>query len=710
MRRLKVLSDLYIPFLIGIAAFIIVTGGGILWPKNINWLFLHGDMEDGLFAWQFFRHTPFFQNPLGANYPYGMGMGGSIVYAEPLFIFALPFKILSDLLPTPFQYTGLWIFFCFILQAIFSWKLLEKITKEVYFKFLGCIFFVLAPPLLWRLHGHPQFLGQWLILAAILLCLSVRYRYYVWLILLTISSLVHPYFLFMLLALWGSDLVNRKIVNELTYLEIIKHIFLTGLILALVMWQAGYFMLHNGFAMQGLGYYRMNLLSFIDPSDVDFDTWSHILRKQPHTPGDYEGFSYLGLGMILLGLLGLSKLLDKQLKGLFLNFKKIIPLISIAFLLMILAMSNRVAMGQYELFHYWLPEIAGMFRATGRMVLPMYYLLYLGILYLIIKCYKKYVAVSLILICIVIQVTDSAEIYKHFRIWLGHSKTYISALKSPIWVKAAGKYKKIIYTPPQFAPVDWAPLVYYAAFNRLSINIGYFARVDFDKLNKNKNRLMDAILKGELDKNALYVIKDERIRRIIINTKMNLPYKINEADGFFLLLPNWGESSTETEKIRWAKYYLYKLNTPIYFQTLDDNFKDYTTLIKGWSTPEGKGTWTDGAQSTLVVKLAKKPTANLILTVDALPFINIKHPALIVDIIINHRFIGKLTYDLRNYLIIRRIEIPTSIIGDNNLLEIQFEFKNAISPFRLGLSPDTRTLGLFISSLTLNSKKNFRKH
>lgn len=129
-------------------------------------------MTDGLFAWQYFRYTPIFQNPLGANFSYGMGMGGSVVYAEPLLLFAFPFKLISNLLSTSFQYTGSWILLCFVLQAIFSWKLLEKITKNFWLKFLGSIYFILAPPLLWRLHGHPQFLGQWLILAAIYLYLS----------------------------------------------------------------------------------------------------------------------------------------------------------------------------------------------------------------------------------------------------------------------------------------------------------------------------------------------------------------------------------------------------------------------------------------------------------------------------------------------------------------------------------------------------------
>ena len=700
--RLKKHSQLWIPALLGISAFILVTGGKILWPSNINWLFLHGDMADGLFAWQYFRHTAILQSPLGANYPYGMGMGGSIVYAEPLFIFAFPFKILSNLLPTPFQYTGLWILLCFIFQAIFSWKLLEKITRNLWLKSLGSIFFILAPPLLWRLHGHPQFLGQWLILAAIFFYLSPYYKYHFWLILLIISSLVHPYFLFMILALWSAELIHRKILDELNYKKILKQIFLTGLILAFVMWQAGYFMVHNGLVMEGLGYYRMNLLSFIDPSDVNFDSWSYSLRKQPHTPGDFEGFSFLGLGMIILGLLSLVKLLERPIKKI--NFKQILPLIIIALLLMIFALSNRIVIGQHELFQYWLPAFAGAFRASGRMILPLFYLIYLGILFLVIRNFQTYLAIILISICLIMQVADSFNIYLQFRNWLNQSQSHIPSLKSPIWAIAAKKYQKLIYTPPEFYPNDWIPLVYYSAFKKLSINIGYFARVDFDKLKRNKESVLNNILQGRLEKNALYVVRNKNLRQIIINTQMNLPYKVTEADGYFILLPNWYKSSAESEKINWAKYNFYKLNTPIYFRTVDDNFKKWVTLIKGWSTPEGIATWTDGHQSILVLKLAKKPVSNLMLVIDAAPFINPRHPNLNVDIIVNHHLIGKLVYEFKNFSTIKKIEIPKSIIANNNLLEIQFEFKNATSPSKLALSPDTRTLGLFMKSITLSSK------
>jgi hypothetical protein len=701
LDKLKSYGQLCIPILLGVSAFILITGGKIVWPTNINWLFLHGDNTTSFDAWQFFRHTPIFQNPLGAIYPYGMGMGGSIIYSEPLFIFAFPFKLISSFLPNPFQYSGLWILLCFILQAIFSWKLLEKITSDRWLKLFGSLFFILAPAFLWRLHGSSSFLGQWLILAGIWLYLSLGYRRYGWLNLLIMASLVHAYFLLMLLAIWVGDLFKRIFLHELTYLKIIKYVFLNIAVLILVMWQAGYFSIHSGFEGAGLGYFRMNLLSFIDPSDVVYNSWSRFLSKQPNTPGDYEGFSYLGFGILILGILAISKFLELDKKKYLVVLKKIFPLLTVSVLLMIFALSNRIALGHHELLSYRLPEFFCVFRASGRMVLPMYYLIYLGIFYLAIEAYKKLNIKLLIFICLCLQIADSSNIYAQFKDYFTPQNSYISPLKSTVWKEAANKYKNIVYLFPEYF---WniLPLVDYAALNRLNTNIGYFARIDFKKANKIKVKIMANLISGKLDEDTMYVVKDAILRKIIVNSQINFPYKTIEADGFFLLLPNWKDKSTDEEKLNWSRTYLYKLGINISLESNESNFKDYLVLLNGWNLPEGKGTWSEGDNSTFFLIFEKTPETNLILTVNAIPFVTEKHPNLAVDVLVNNHFVGKLHYRLNNFSYENKIEIPKALINNNNLLKVQFIFKKSISPAMLKINGDTRKLSLFISSLKLD--------
>lgn len=702
MKKLKNNCQLGIPVLLGIAIFIWVTGGSIIWPSHINWL--REDGVEALCGWEFFRYTPVFQSPLGTNYPYGMGVGGSVIYEDPLFIFAFPFKLFSSLLPTPFQYLGIWIFLCFILQALFSWKLLEKITDNQWLKFLGTLFFVLSPAFIGRYGGSGLFLAQWLILAAIGLYLSLYFRKYAWCFLLCISSLIHAYLLLMLLVLWVADLLQRKILAEPTDQELIKHIFLTILILLIVLWQSGYFMLHSGYVAPGLGLYRMNLLSFIDPF---FTRWSRILMPHSHTAGDYEGFSYLGLGIIILGILGLAGLLNlkkrRQIKIIFFNIKKFAPLIGAAFLLMVFALSNRIVLGQHELFQYELPDFLGIFRATGRMALPIYYLIYLGVFYLIVKCYKKSTSILLIFACLTLQIIDSSKVLSWTRAF-AKRPAYNSPLKSPVWSKAANKYKKIFYTLPEDYPEDWEPITRYAAFNRLIINSGYFARKNVELVNKYRIELMNAIIHGQLDKNTFYLVKDKNILRIITNTKMNLPYQISKSDGYFLVLPDWSEKTINADQSAWDNY-AYILGTNIFFQKSDKNFKGNITLVKGWGVQEDKGVWTDGNSAVMVLLLHKKTDSDLILTIEGLPHINTQHPRLEADIVVNHQHLNHLVYKLGDFSNRKKVVIPKSLISDNPTLYIEFVFKNAVSPKRLGLSSDNRKLGLFILSLNLDKKK-----
>jgi Family of unknown function (DUF6311) len=707
LNKTKSNYQLFIPILVGITAFIIVTGGKILWPNNCNWLFLNIDTADALYAWQFFRNTPILQNPLGSNFPYGMGMGGAIIYAEPLFIFAFPFKILSSLLPISFQYEGFWILLCFILQGIFSWKLLEKITNDVWINFFGCIFFVFSPPLIWRLHASIPFLGHWLILAAILFYFSFKFKKYAWPMLLMISRLVHPYFLFILLALWGADLLNRWLFNEQNFFKSLKYILVTILVLFLTLWQAGYFVLQSGYEVPGLGIYRINLLSLIDPTDgLGFTSWSHILRNQPKTPGEfYEGFVYLGLGMIILSLFGLAKLIyPKNFKIVF-SSNKIICLLSITFLLFIYSLSTRVAFGKHELFQYQLPKIFNIFRVSARMALPFYYLIYLGIFYLIIKSYKNLTSKVLIFISLLFQIADSSAIYKNFKATLSYPPAYISPLKSKIWMDVAKKYKQIIYVFPEFN-YNLLSLIHYAAFNKLEINIGYFARIDNEQLEKSKDNLCNTFLSGRLDKNAMYIINDSPMRKMISNIKMNALYKVIKADNFYILLPNASDISTPAEILDWSDYKQYKYGTKILFRKDINNFKNYLILNQGWSYPEEQGIWTNGNSTTFFINLPKKLHSNLILTIDAIPFLCLKHPTLTVDVLANHSLLGHLYYKLDNLSNIKQIIIPKNLIKYDKILNLKFIFEKSIALSEVFLSSDTRKLGLFFSWISFEEYKS----
>ena len=74
--------------------------------------------------------------PIFENYNYGMELSSSIAINDSLPIMALIFKPLSFILPFDFQYFGLWILICFILQGQLGLILLRKVTNNEFLSLL----------------------------------------------------------------------------------------------------------------------------------------------------------------------------------------------------------------------------------------------------------------------------------------------------------------------------------------------------------------------------------------------------------------------------------------------------------------------------------------------------------------------------------------------------------------------------------------------
>ena len=110
-------------FFIATAAFFYFTGGAILNPTNVKWLYW-GDPATSYLGWQFFRDTALLQFPIGVTPNYGVGFSASIMYTDSLPIFGIPLKFLSPLLPDQFQYFGAWIYLSFFFQIYFSISIL----------------------------------------------------------------------------------------------------------------------------------------------------------------------------------------------------------------------------------------------------------------------------------------------------------------------------------------------------------------------------------------------------------------------------------------------------------------------------------------------------------------------------------------------------------------------------------------------------------
>lgn len=675
--------DPTLALLLGATVFIALFGVRILSPTDTDWL-LHGDSAMHWLGWQFFRHTPLLQWPLGANWDYGMQIGSSIVFTDSIPLLALLCKPFSPWLPEQFQYIGAWLLLCLCLQSLFAWKLLSRLSPDRWPALLGSLFFTLAPVLLMRTLDHAALVGQWTLLAGLTLYLSRDGASGRWTALLAVTALVHAYLLAMVLALWLADLAQRLLARQRTASGTLRALLAGLTVTGAVMWAAGYFMLGAVVESDGFGLYRMNLASLIDPDD-----WSRVLPNLPGGSGDYEGFAYLGSGMLGLALVA---------GYLFLSNPKappaptLLPLLPVVGGLLIFAISDQVAWAGHALFGYALPALArplaNTFRASGRFVWPVYYLLYLAILCLVLTRLPRWAAGMLCASMLAVQVYDSRAAWVRLRD-RGNATPPHWPLRANLWTTLGEQYQKLVYIPPHNHPYAWLPLVQFAARHGMTTNVGYFARTNADAEATERTRLTGLAENHALPNDALYIFEDASLWRAAATGPPDRGLAVT-IDGLRILAPD----------VRLARHYGYDLATGRL--AFDHQGRGLDYLIAGWSVPEPWGTWSEGARAELLLQITDPADQDLELIVYGMGFVNDRHPSQTVGVLVNGAPLGTLAFDQESPQGEHRIRIPSTVTRTaRGRLLISFVVRDPTSPATLGLADDHRPLGLGLQWIEL---------
>ncbi|MEZ5352276.1 MAG: DUF6311 domain-containing protein [Bryobacteraceae bacterium] len=693
--------DLITPILIGFTAFLLITGGGILNPVSTGWL-ATGDPAQHYLGWLFFRTAPMLQQPLGLNTNFGMELGGSIVYSDSLPLLAFLFKPFRALLPEDFQYAGLWICLCFVLQSVFAWKLLAKCTVDFRIKALGSVFFLMAPPFLFRLHGHEALMGHWLILAGLVLYWNDEYAPRRWVALLVAATLVHAYLAAMTGVLWMADLTARVVSRRIAAARAAAWMAGTISLCALVAWQAGYFVLGSAVSGGGFGYYRMNLLSmFIGYPDFSalLPGTAGMIALRPESNGDYEGVSFLGVGMIVLAIMALGEFARdpsqaRRLRGHW-------PLLAGAALLTLYAISNHVAAGAVELIAIPLPAIvdhvANIFRCSGRMFWPVFYLIYLATFRLLAAKYRPAVLAGIMAVLIPLQTADAAEAFRALRTKL-ERLAWTTPLQSPFWAEAGKRYRNVFYVLPHNVPRGYFELCRFAGTNGMGINIGSFARLDAAIELELGKRTLAEVHEGRFQRQALYVFGRGDLWAEALRTKRPSD-RAGVVNGVRVLAPGWAECP---ECMRAAPLadednavlLPYRLGTKVEFGIAANSVE---FAMEGWSIPETWGTWNDGVQASLGMRVEDKIEWDLALDMEFHTYT----PNQTFDVVVNGTSVAKLVYETRGrksaHVVIPRA-VAESRGGD---LRIDFRMPNAVSPLSLGQGNDPRRLAMGMVNFTI---------
>lgn len=210
--------------------------------------------------------------------------------------------------------------------------------------------------------------------------------------------------------------------------------------------------------------------------------------------GQDEGFAYLGLGIYILlvfTVIYIAVMLLRVLSGKK-PYGRQIAIYGFLYTVIILgltifAVSPQVSFGSKLLFtltdsstltHYW-----SIFRASGRVIWPVYYLIDIGA----VVCYdrlwklygkKKNVAVFLFSMCTFLQIFDMGGKLTSQRQAFANKVTYDCPLKSEVWKVLAGResIEHIVWLSHN---MDHGAIMHFAKYaydNGWTMNNFYFAR------------------------------------------------------------------------------------------------------------------------------------------------------------------------------------------------------------------------------------------
>jgi hypothetical protein len=547
----RLLPDLAISTLIGCCAFLYLTGGRILNPSNNRWLFgIDSDMN--YMGWQFFRRTPILQFPVGNSPSFGTGFASSVVYADSIPLFAIPFKFLNFLLPNAFQYFGLWVLVCFVLQAIFAFRLLRHWIDDRLATHLASMFFVISPCFIFRFsvgaNGHLALCGQFLVLWAMHLLLQPQHRQRTWLLLCTFSVLIHVYLFSMVFVFFVVSVAahhRRGVRGVLNSVKIsLLHV---GSVLATsigVFWAAGGFM--SAGSDGGDANIGATLTTFFDPkATVNNYSWSSVVPDVSSGGGLVENVSFLGVAtLMLLPLVGFLFLRKWNSLG-----ARKIWLIATSLLMFIFSLSPDVWLASRKIFSYNPPPILAQIYQSFRTVdryswILVYVLMTLAFASLAHFVSKRWLRAVLMFVLLGVQFFDMRTAISETRERFT-TASYQSPLTSPLWNQLGSEYQRLETVPPLNRDPFWFDFALYADSWGLSSNAAGMARVSDERFAALVAEQQSQINRLQFRSDTLYVLtnyppnpmSEEILRRLGTSNFEQSGVRAAQVDGFVIIAP-----------------------------------------------------------------------------------------------------------------------------------------------------------------------------
>ncbi len=512
----------------GLMFFTCILGIDRVDPTTVGWLMV-GDWAQHYLGWEMYRHE-------GLNLPPGRitglwhPVGTSIVFTDSLPLLAMPLSVLSPWLPEQFQYIGAFMALSFVLQGALAARLAQHAGLPPGAQLLVALLFVNAPFLIARL-GHDTLTAHWTVLACLLLATALRRHQAVraWYVIVVLSTLIHPYLAAMCGPMAGAALwwqlrdAPRRVV---------AHGIAGTVVAAGLLWASGAFIIPSQPSLTSTvpyGHYAANLLTFVTPMNR-----SVLLPEWPMaTSGQYEGYAYLGAGVLLLLLVALVLLRSpRRFDGPGIPGRVWLTAGALA----LFAISTVLTLGSIRLVDHPLNGgLFGMFRSSGRFVWPLAYALMAGATFAISARLGPQRSAALLLVVAALQVVDLSSTHGDLAVLsrAHRAHTWESPLRDPRWDALASERRHLVFMPPPACgdvPADWIAFQQLAARHALTFNAGFLARHDGAASEAHCHVLAGQMATGTLPHDALYVVNPDWKQRLL--TGLPTQTRCRQLDGF----------------------------------------------------------------------------------------------------------------------------------------------------------------------------------
>ena len=456
----------------------------VLDPHLYGWL-LRGDMAQSFIGWLFFYFDAWHW-PLGTLPHYVPVFPATLALADAHPWFSVLMKAIVPRGDEPLQFIGLWLATCYLLQGWFAMKIAGLFWPLRSRRVLLVALLSFSPILLYR-AGHVSLCAHWLLLASLYLCLRQDYSRWSlmgWMLLAFLASVTHPYFL--------PPVASFSLIFYLVPLFRVgfdrgRHILSASFKVFICIWGSALFGLWLVGFTGGLGrvgvpnFYSADVFGFFDPQGQCF----FLPRIWRSRMGQYEGYSYLGLGVLIM-MAGSIYFLRKHRPSLLTASRQgwLVATLAASGLMIWSWGSDVRFMGHFWIslrpFYQLIEPLVSSFRSTGRFNWSMCYLLTILSFYGMTKYLPARISFPALLSLLVLQLVDVSPYY-NFRGW---SSAGVSTLKSAKWTQLAQKYHDIFTYPPFVIPdlpgqvvvdrPDYIPLAIFAAQHGMNLHSGAF--------------------------------------------------------------------------------------------------------------------------------------------------------------------------------------------------------------------------------------------